>query len=75
MRWVVGSSLYRSSKMKIQRYDVDIYDDNNLVEHDEGDYVKYEDHIKQIEKLQHAARNLLFDDDKMVEDYITHHIT
>ena len=42
--------------MKIQRYDVDIYDDNNLVEHDEGDYVKYEDHIKQIEKLQHAAR-------------------
>jgi hypothetical protein len=61
--------------MKIQRYDVDIYDDNNLVEHDEGDYVKYEDHIKQIEKLQHAARNLLFDDDKMVEDYITHHIT
>jgi hypothetical protein len=59
--------------MKIQRYDVDIYDDNNLVEHDEGDYVKYEDHIKQIEKLQHAARNLLFDDDKMVEDYITHH--
>ena len=61
--------------MKIQRYDVDIYDDNNLVKHDEGDYVKYEDHIKQIEKLQHAARNLLFDDDKMVEDYITHHIT
>jgi hypothetical protein len=61
--------------MKIQRYDVDIYNDNNLVEHDEGDYVKYEDHIKQIEKLQHAARNLLFDDDKMVEDYITHHIT
>ena len=61
--------------MKIQRYDVDIYDDNNLVEHDEGDYVKYEDHIKQIEKLQHAARNLLFDDDKMVEDYLTHHIT
>ena len=61
--------------MKIQRYDVDIYDDNNLVEHDEGDYVKYEDHIKQIEKLQHAARNLLFDDDKMVEDYIRHHIT
>ena len=61
--------------MKIQRYDVDIYDDNNLVEHDEGDYVKYEDHIKQIEKLQHAARNLLFDDEKVVEDYITHHIT
>ena len=61
--------------MKIQRYDVDIYNDNNLVEHDEGDYVKYEDHVKQIEKLQHAARNLLFDDDKMVEDYITHHIT
>jgi|TARA_R110002153_G_C13174971_1_gene484482 hypothetical protein len=61
--------------MKIQRYDVDIYNDNNLVEHDEGDYVKYEDHIKQIEKLQHAARNLLFDDDAAVNDYITHHIT
>ena len=61
--------------MKIQRYDVDIYDDNNLVEHDEGDYVKYEDHIKQMNKLQHAARNLLFDDDAAVNDYITHHIT
>jgi hypothetical protein len=24
--------------MKIQRYDVDIYNDNNLVEHDEGLY-------------------------------------
>ena len=61
--------------MKIQRYDVDIYNDNNLVEHETGDYVKYEDHVKQIEKLQCAARDLLFDDDKMVEDYITHHIT
>ena len=59
--------------MKIQRYDVDIYNDNNLVEHDEGDYVKYEAHVKQIEKLQCAARDLLFDDDKMVEDYIITH--
>ena len=61
--------------MGIQRYDVDIYDGNHLVEHDAGDWVKYEDHAKQIEKLQCAARDLLFDDDKMVEDYITTHIT
>ena len=61
--------------MKIQRYDVDIYNDNNLVEHETGDYVKYEDHVKQIEKLQCAARDLLFDDDAAVNDYITHHIT
>jgi hypothetical protein len=59
----------------MQRYDIDIYDGNRLVEHDEGDWVKYEDHIKQMNKLQHAARNLLFDDDKMVEDYIITHST
>ena len=61
--------------MKIQRYDIDIYDENHLVEHETGDWVKYEDHIKQMNKLQHAARNLLFDDDAAVNDYITHHIT
>jgi|TARA_R110000796_G_scaffold105414_1_gene215461 hypothetical protein len=61
--------------MKIQRYDVDIYDGNCIVKHDEGDYVKYEDHVQQIEKLQHAARDLLFDDDAAVEDYIITHST
>ena len=61
--------------MKIQRYDVDIYDGNCIVKHDEGDYVKYEDHVKQMNTLQHAARNLLFDDDAAVNDYITKHIT
>ena len=61
--------------MKIQRYDVDIYDGNRLVEHETGDWVQYEDHVKQIEKLQCAARDLLFDDDKMVEDYIITHST
>ena len=61
--------------MKIQRYDVDIYDENCIVKHDEGDYVKYEDHVQQIEKLQHAARDLLFDDDAAVEDYIITHST
>ena len=61
--------------MKIQRYDIDIYDENHLVEHDEGDWIKYEDHVKQMNKLQHAARNLLFDDDAAVNDYITKHIT
>jgi hypothetical protein len=59
--------------MKIQRYDVDIYDDNNLVKHDAGDYVKYEDHVKQIEKLQCAARDLLFDDAAAAENYIITH--
>ena len=59
--------------MKIQRYDVDIYDENHLVKHDEGDYVKYEDHIKQIEKLQCAARDLLFDDAAAAENYIITH--
>ena len=61
--------------MKIQRYDVDIYDGNRLVKHDEGDWIKYEDHIKQMNTLQHAARDLLFADDESVNDYITTHST